>query len=375
MERIRIAAARCIKGRMQPPCGACEAVCPAGAFSWGMLDASACIDCGLCTAVCPAGAVETQLAYGERLAEAFAQPRVLLACEKTAQRADRDAAWDEEAAAGEAAARTEGAAPLPCLGFLTRGLLWAIASQKEARLIVGACRSCIPAVYRHLLAEAEAANAALLAAGRPPVAVLDEAPAAGKVSRRDFFLHFVQAAKERLGKGAEAATGEAGKPEGAAGTRTGAGEVPAGFESAAAQKKEAEMLSPPVSFFTPVWAFSRGALPAAVHGDLTLFDGCTGCGFCARLCPSGALRAELQEAELVLTFYPQLCTSCGLCQARCPKGALRLTASPAAKRWRVPLPHCASCGAPFQPIGASDVCRACLDGARTAAAPSSPHED
>ncbi len=374
MERIRIAAARCIKGRMQPPCRACEAVCPAGAFSWGLLDASACIDCGLCTAVCPAGAVETQLAYGERLAEAFAQPRVLLACEKTAQRADRDAAWDETAAAGEAAARTEGAAPLPCLGFLTRGLLWAIASQKEARLIVGACRSCIPAVYRHLLAEAEAANEALLAAGRPPIAVLDEAPAAGKVSRRDFFLHFVQAAKERLGQGGEAATGEAREGDGAAVIGTAASS--SSYETAAAaQKKEAEMLSPPVSLFTPVWAFSRGALPAAVHGDLTLFDGCTGCGFCARLCPSGALRAELQEAELVLTFYPQLCTSCGLCQARCPKGALRLTASPAAKRWRVPLPHCASCGAPFQPIGASDVCRACLDGARTAAAPSSPHED
>lgn len=351
MERIRIAAAKCIKGRGQPPCRACEAACPAGAFSWGMLDASACIDCGLCTAVCPAGAIETRLAYGERLAEAFAQPRVLLACEKAAHPAEKDRAGSESSAEEKAAA------PLPCLGFLTRGLLWAIASKKDTCLFVGVCASCRPAVHRHLLAEAGAANAALREAGCPPIVVCDAAPSTEPVSRREFFLRFVHAAKERLGQGGAA---EHTAEDGANSAAADGAAASAGLTAAASAAGGAAPLAP---FSAPAWAFSRGALPAAVHGDITLFDGCTGCGFCARLCPSGALRADLLDTEFALTFYPQLCTSCGLCQTRCPKGALRLAASPAAKRWRVPLPHCASCGAPFQPVGASAVCRACLENA------------
>ena len=116
------------------------------------------------------------------------------------------------------------------------------------------------------------------------------------------------------------------------------------------------------AFSAPAWAFAHGAQPAAVHADLALYSGCNACGFCARLCPHGALQAGVEGEDFVLAFTPQLCTACGLCTARCPKSALRLAASPAAKRWRIPLPRCTNCGAPFQPIGASKVCRACMEG-------------
>ena len=115
-------------------------------------------------------------------------------------------------------------------------------------------------------------------------------------------------------------------------------------------------------FSAPAWAFAHGAQPAAVHADLALYNGCNACGFCARLCPHGALQASVEGEDFVLTFMPQFCTACGLCTVRCPKSALRLAASPAAKCWRIPLPRCESCGAPFQPIGASKVCRACMEG-------------
>ena len=72
LEKIRLAAAKCIRGSLQPPCRACEDVCPAGAFRWGVPHSELCIDCGLCTAVCPAAAIETRLDYAARLTRAAA---------------------------------------------------------------------------------------------------------------------------------------------------------------------------------------------------------------------------------------------------------------------------------------------------------------
>ena len=147
MEKIRLLAAKCIKGYLQPPCRACEDVCPAGAFRWGVPHPDLCIECGLCTAVCPAAAVETRLDYAAKLTAIVAvdAPSVRLACAKSAS----DSA-------------------LPCLGFLTRGVLWAIASQKEVQLDIGTCRTCLPAVHAHLARETAAVDAALAAAGRAP---------------------------------------------------------------------------------------------------------------------------------------------------------------------------------------------------------------
>ena len=187
LEKIRLAAAMCIKGRLQPPCHACEDVCPVGAFRWGVPHPELCIDCGLCTAVCPAAAVETRLDYAVKLTAVVAAdaPSVRLACAKSAPDST-----------------------LPCLGFLTRGILWAIASQKEVQLDISSCRACLPAVHAHLAREAAATDAALAAAGRAPLRLLDAEPAAREYSRRDFFRRFRDVAKEKFGQ--EDAAGGAG---------------------------------------------------------------------------------------------------------------------------------------------------------------------
>ena len=330
LEKIRLAAARCIKGRLQPPCRACEDVCPVGAFRWGVPHPDLCIECGLCTAVCPAAAVETRLDYAAKLTAVVAAdaPSVRLTCAKSAP----DSA-------------------LPCLGFLTRGILWAIASQKEVQLDIGSCRACLPAVHAHLAREAAAVDAALAAAGREPLRLLDAEPAAREYSRRDFFRRFRDVAKEKFGQGDAA---------GGAGESAAAGED-RGLQPNAEGMEQDSMRPELTPFSAPAWAFAHGAQPAAVHADLALYSGCNACGFCARLCPHGALQASVEGEDFVLSFTPQLCTACGLCTARCPKSALRLAASPAAKRWRIPLPRCESCGAPFQPIGASKICRACME--------------
>ena len=354
MEKIHLAA-NCIKGYLQPPCRACEDVCPVGAFRWGVPHSDLCIDCGLCTAVCPAAAVETRLDYAAKLTAVVAAdaPSVRLACAKSAP----DSA-------------------LPCLGFLTRGVLWAIASQKEVQLDIGTCRACLPAVHAHLAREAAAVDAALAAAGRKPLRLLDAEPAAREYSRRDFFRRFRDVAKEKFGQG-DAAGGAGNAAAGAhedgfadrmacgavAGERVGAASAEADdiLQLDAEEMRQASMCPALTPFSAPAWAFAHGAQPTAVHADLALYSGCNACSFCARLCPHGALQAGVEGEEFVLAFTPQLCTACGLCTARCPKSALRLAASPAAKRWRIPLPRCESCGAPFQPVGASKICRACME--------------
>ena len=46
---------------------------------------------------------------------------------------------------------------------------------------------------------------------------------------------------------------------------------------------------------------------------------CTGCGNCARVCPTEALAVHQQDAGMELTFDPALCVGCSLCVDLCPE--------------------------------------------------------
>lgn len=58
------------------------------------------------------------------------------------------------------------------------------------------------------------------------------------------------------------------------------------------------------------------------HGAVLRSDICTGCGRCARVCPSDAIR----RGQGGVSIDPVLCSACGKCTETCPKGAISMEA-------------------------------------------------
>ncbi len=53
---------------------------------------------------------------------------------------------------------------------------------------------------------------------------------------------------------------------------------------------------------------------------------CDGCGACATLCPSGALRIVDEAEARIIEFSPAKCISCARCSEICPEHAVKMSA-------------------------------------------------
>ncbi|GMA39144.1 4Fe-4S dicluster domain-containing protein [Mobilicoccus caccae] len=98
--------------------------------------------------------------------------------------------------------------------------------------------------------------------------------------------------------------------------------------------------------------------PAAVAG-------CTGCGTCVAVCPTGAMTQARLPTTVVIGVDPTACTGCGECVARCPESVLAPAATlpgPQAtapvRLARVRVGRCDRCRAPLHP-GEGPSCTAC----------------
>jgi len=77
----------------------------------------------------------------------------------------------------------------------------------------------------------------------------------------------------------------------------------------------------------PVRKLLKRGMALAMRSRPKLYEGCTGCGHCARLCPAGAIAIKNKKAVI----DRHKCVRCFCCQEFCPSGAMRVQRSPAAR--------------------------------------------
>lgn len=62
----------------------------------------------------------------------------------------------------------------------------------------------------------------------------------------------------------------------------------------------------------------------SISADLEVSSGCTACGVCATLCPTGAITQQWTEGHYNLSYKPALCTNCSVCVSACMTKAIKI---------------------------------------------------
>jgi ferredoxin len=119
----------------------------------------------------------------------------------------------------------------------------------------------------------------------------------------------------------------------------------------------------------PVEAESATSLEGLGFATLTIDDGCTACGTCARACPTEALVYEDTKFKFKLMFTPELCIGCEICEHVCVPQAISIDHTPKVSQvfgddrghllYDGELAHCGKCRAPFSARPGSDLCPVC----------------
>jgi len=258
-------------------CKLCIAACPVEALnlqnSRVAVDASACVLCGICAAACPLQAFEVGVGYRQILQRAAGRTEVLFSCR----------------------ALDEGEVRLPCLGFLDRALLYALAAEGIVlRLDVTGCETC------PLRSGLEGFTRAL-----------DEVRAMLEQNGRSWAVTRVTLKPEV-------------PPELLQQPPTASGEE----ERLPPRRQVPEKVTLCAEALRRIWCDSDDQVPWA-HPR---FEGekCTVCGVCAGVCPTGALLLEEGLGTLQLRLSD--CAACRACIESCSAGALSPAAT-APARW------------------------------------------
>ena len=77
----------------------------------------------------------------------------------------------------------------------------------------------------------------------------------------------------------------------------------------------------------PVRKLMKKGLAVLLRSRPKLYEGCTGCGHCAKLCPAHAITIKNKKAVI----DRRKCVRCFCCQEFCPSGAMRVRRSPIAR--------------------------------------------
>ena len=143
----------------------------------------------------------------------------------------------------------------PCLGVLTRHILWDLGMRRELRIACAPCHSCRPAIAKWLSQEITACNEVLSLCGKSPVLCVQTGDVKKEqtVSRRLFFRALLQTV---------------------------------GQEVEAVAKREAGTA---YSFIPQHWLAQHGehhsTASRTLLSGIEVTNSCDGCRLCEKLCP------------------------------------------------------------------------------------------
>lgn len=345
MKPLRVEPALCVRDRStRAACRRCADACPAAAIALakGPEVSDACTGCGLCVPACPTGAFQLEqpsdpTVLGE--AARIAGDPVIFTCGPEAMALREDGIRGRPGARGgqvRLADIQDRLITVPCTGFLSADLLAGVLATGHRRVFVlqtSACDTCVNQVGAQRAAEAVAAVQALLPGSAALVDLnglqdgLQECPEVDRGPAPE--------GTGRAGRSRDARRAAHDRREFLNSAVNGAVVLVRQLFSPWASDAKTDPPAPrPPQQAAPshrrkmcVQALAALQLPAGTQTGLcapVAGPGCTLCGACSRLCPTGALLLTEEPGTRTLRWRADRCVSCNLCREICPATAMRV---------------------------------------------------
>ena len=352
---IAVTAGQCLRARDKGvDCDLCVRACPASAISLDggvQVDGDACIRCGLCLHRCPAGVFDGRDGVYKLLhcaTQIVDHDTIELVCSAHPEAASGASDVDAVICANSCLS-TFG--PSAYTGLIALGV-------KQVRVRLDACAACpLGALQAGIEHEVATTQALLEPLGRGdavsvaplttqhktrPVYSITNPP----VSRRGFF--------QTIARQSVAGVDDIQPPN-----------APQIEGERSAPRERRRLVN---ALYFVAQQGTDATIPVEGFTRLGVADGCSACGLCARVCPTGALAVEITDDHFEVIFSAAQCTDCGICTRFCGPGVLQHYGAPtyddvlAPELWLLhegSLDHCNKCGAPYAAEPGETLCPIC----------------
>lgn len=346
----------------QSECTECVDTCPEEAITLDMGPRinDACTQCGLCVSVCPTEAIQHGFNLDQQLLD-----RIKSSVGEAGAVGEPGASKHKKSFyihCQQSQKQGEDSCRVACLGNITEEFMLgaALSGLDELVLARGECSECRLAAGGTLFQNAITTsrvrqqslglNGFVLRLAEKPKAAAKEA----RLSRRAFFSSITQRVKDQPIPDVQYSA-----------VATANGEPISQFNTRPSPKKESlRRLLRQLNGRSDV-----SDLNAMSPWRTMLVDekNCIACGVCVAVCPTGALRKEHENNQLIRYLNHALCTDCSLCEEACPKQVISFAAAGNIASHiedtntvvaRIDLTACAICGETI-PRAEGEVCITC----------------
>lgn len=343
----------------QSECHECVDTCPEDAITMnlGPRINDACTQCGLCVNVCPTEVFQHTFNLDQYLLD---QIDSLISNSRTSK-----SKKSYHIHCQQAEKQDEKSSCVACLGNINENVLLggALMGLDELVLTMGDCRRCRltsgEALFRDAITTFRVSERSLGLNGfvlRLEEKQKEEANEV-KLTRRAFFSSIAEPAKDKSGPARYAVDDSA--------LETFNDEPIGQFDTRPSPKRESlRMLLSQQKWRNDV-SDPHGISPwRTMKVDE---KNCIACGICVAVCPTGALRKEYVNNQLIRYLNSALCTDCSLCEEACPKQVINFEATNNFASFiedtttivaRIDLTSCAICGETIPQIEGK-VCMTC----------------